>query len=109
MHVKRREKLLARAKGYRWQRKSSIKLARVAVIHAGLHAYRDRRLEKRDMRALWQIQINAGARQHGLSYSRFMHGLKLAKVQLNRKMLADLAEREPKVFEAIVNLAKKTS
>jgi large subunit ribosomal protein L20 len=101
-HLKRRKNLLAKTKGYRWRRKSSIRLARQASIRAGQHAYRHRRLKKRDYRGLWQIRIGAAAREHGMSYSQFMHKLKLANIGLDRKILAELAAEQPKVFEAIV-------
>jgi large subunit ribosomal protein L20 len=103
-HIKRRKNLLARTKGFRWKRKSSIRLGRQAAIRAGRHAYQDRRLRKRDFRALWQIRINAGVRPHDLSYSQFMHKLKMAKVELDRKVLSDLAANQPDVFAAIVKL-----
>ncbi|MBI3115259.1 MAG: 50S ribosomal protein L20 [Candidatus Kerfeldbacteria bacterium] len=105
-HRRRRAALRKATKGYLWRRKSTIRLGRVAVLKAGVNAYRDRRRKKREFRALWQIRINAAARQHGLSYSRFMAGVKKAKIGLDRKSLADLAMNEPKVFEAIVKLAK---
>lgn len=105
-HVKRRKNLLKQTKGFRWGRKSKIKLARVASLKAGVHAYRARKAKKRDFRSLWNIKINAAARQHGLSYSKFMHGLKLAKIDLDRKSLAYLAEFEPKIFEEIVKKVK---
>ena len=105
-HVKRRKNLLKATKGFRWGRKNKIKLARVAALKAGVHAYRDRKKKKRNFRRLWNIKINAAARMHGLSYSKFMHGLKKAKLDLNRKMLAELAEHNPKAFEEIVKSVK---
>lgn len=107
LHVKRRRTLRAKTKGYRWARKSSIRLGRVAAIRAGVNAYRHRRERKQDFRRLWQVRVNAGARTHELSYSKLIHGLKLAKVELNRKMLSELAAEEPETFAAIVALAKK--
>ena len=101
-HLKRRKNLLSKTKGFRWRRKSSIRLARQAATRAGQHAYKGRKLKKRDYRALWQVRINAAVRPHGLSYSRFMHKLKLAKIELDRKVLAQLAVEEPATFEAIV-------
>ena len=106
-HLKRRKNLLARTKGYRWRRKSSIRLARVAALKAGVHAYIDRRKKKGDFRSLWTMKINAAARLHGLSYSQLMALLHRAKVGLNRKMLAHLAEHEPKVFDEIIKLVKR--
>lgn len=101
-HVKRRKNLLAKTKGYKWGRKKKIKLAKTAAIKAGAHAYRDRRKKKINFRSLWNIKINAGARQHDMTYSKFMRALKDKKIELDRRSLADLAENEPKVFEALV-------
>ena len=106
MHLKRRKNIMAQTKGYMWGRKSKIKLARVAVLKAGQNAYRDRRLKKRDMRALWQTRINAAARTNGLSYSRLIDALNKAGIKLDRKILADLAMRFPQVFTAVVKAAK---
>lgn len=103
---KRREKLLRYTKGFRWSRKSKERAAREALLHAWSHAFADRKRKKRDFRTLWNIKINAGVRQHGLSYSRFVNGLKKKEIVLDRKILADLAEHEPKVFERIVAAAK---
>lgn len=105
-HVKRRKRLLKQTKGFKWGRKNKIKLAKTAVLKAGAHAFRDRRVKKRTARRLWNIKINAGARQHGFSYSRFMNALKKAKIELDRKSLADLAENHPKYFEEIVKSVK---
>lgn len=105
-HVKRRKNLLKKTKGYRWKRKSSIRLGRQAVTRAGQHAYRHRRLKKRDARALWNVRINAAAREHGLTYGQFIHKLKLAKVELDRKVLAQLAIEHPAIFKAIVEKVK---
>ena len=105
-HVKHRKNLLSRAKGYRWKRKSSIKLAKVAVRKAGRYAYIHRRLKKREARSLWQIKINAAARLNSTTYSKLMHSLKQAHVELDRKILAYLAEHEPKAFTKIVEATK---
>lgn len=105
-HVKRRKNLLKLTKGYRWGRKNKIKLARVAALKAGVHAYRDRKAKKRNFRRLWHIKINAGSRQHGLSYSKFMYALKKANLNLNRKMLAELAEHNPDAFAEIIKSVK---
>lgn len=105
-HVKRRKNLLKQAKGYRWGRKSQPKKAKVAVTKALRYAYIHRRTKKRDMRGLWQVRINAGARLNGMTYSKFMHALKLKKVELDRKILADLAANHPEAFAAVVTLAK---
>lgn len=105
-HVKRRERLLKLAKGYRWGRKNKPKLAKVAVKKAGVYAYRDRRTRKREIRRLWQIQINAAARNHGLKYSTLIANLKKNKIELDRKSLADLAINQPKVFAALAKEIK---
>jgi large subunit ribosomal protein L20 len=105
-HVKRRTNLLKQAKGYRWGRKSKIKQARVAVLKAGVHAYRDRRLKKRDFRGLWTIRINAGAHENGFSYSALIAMLKKANIELDRKILADLAMNDPITFAEVVKTAK---
>jgi len=106
-HVKKRNKLLAKTKGYMWGRKSRVKLAKVAATKAGVHAYRDRRLKKRDFRALWQIRISAFAVEHGLSYSRLMGLLKKANITLDRKVLADLAINNKRVLANIIAEANK--
>ena len=103
--VKRRKKILKQAKGYRWNRKSKLRLARQALIKAWTYSYRDRRTRKRDKRALWQTKINAAARQNGTTYSRLTAGLRKEKIGLNRKVLADLAENEPRVFKNVVESA----
>ena len=98
----KRKKILARAKGY-YQAKSKLyRYAREAVDRSLKFAYIGRRLKKRDFRSLWIIRIGAGVRQHGLSYSRFMHGLKLAGIEINRKMLAEMAVRDPDTFGKLV-------
>ncbi len=97
----RHKKVLARAKGYRGRRKNVYRVAKQAVMKAGQYAYRDRRQRKRQFRALWIARINAGARQHGLSYSRFINGLKRASIELDRKVLADLAVFEKEAFGAL--------
>jgi len=103
---KRRKHLLKYAKGFRWGRKSKYKLAKDALYHAWRYAYRDRKAKKREFRALWQIQINAACRQQGLSYSKFIHGLKQKKIELDRKILSDLAQNHPQIFEKIVEKMK---
>ncbi|RMB12649.1 50S ribosomal protein L20 [Eilatimonas milleporae] len=102
----RHKKVIAEAKGYRGRRKNTIKVARQAVEKAGQYAYRDRKARKRNFRALWIQRINAATRLHGLPYGQFMHGLTLAGVELDRKVLSDLAIREPVAFEALVEQAK---
>lgn len=106
IHVKKRRSLLKRVKGYRWGRKNLIKQAKVAAKKAGAYAYRDRRKKKTEFRQLWQIRINAACRQSGTTYSKFIHQLKKANIQLDRKILALLAEKHPEVFEKIVESVK---
>ncbi len=106
-HLKRRKNLLAKTKGYRWGRKSLIKHAKVAATKAGAHAYADRRKKKRVMRGLMHIKINAFVREHGLSYSKFMDVLKKEKIDLNRKVLADLAVNNKEILAKIIESVKK--
>lgn len=103
----RHKKWLKRAKGYRGRRHSVFKLAKEAVLKAGQHAYADRRKKKSRFRQLWHVKINAAARAHGISYSRFMYGLKAQGVELDRKVLAEIAESHSPIFEEIVKVAKK--
>ena len=103
---KRRRHLLKYAKGFRWGRKTKYRLAKVAVMKAWRYAYRDRRAKKREFRALWQTQINAACRQLGLSYSKFVSGLKKNKIELDRKILAKLAQNHSQIFQKIVEKAK---
>jgi len=106
--LKRREKILKYTKGYKWSRKSKERAAKEALIHAWTHAYRDRRVKKRTARALWQIQLNAAVRQYGLNYSKFINGLKKAKIELDRKVLSELARNHQEVFKEIITKAKET-
>ena len=102
----RRKKVLKLAKGYFGRRKNVWTVAKNAVDKAMLYAYRDRRNKKRTFRALWIMRINAAARQHGMSYSQFMGKLKMNNIDLNRKVLADLAMNDPKAFEAVIKNIK---
>ncbi len=102
----RRRKVLKRAKGYRGARSKVYSRAAEAVLHAGQHAYVDRRRRKRDFRRLWIVRIAAAARQHGMTYSRFMDAARKAGIGLDRKMLAHLAATEPESFAAIVEQAR---
>lgn len=102
----RRKKILKAAKGYFGARKNVFSVAKNAVEKAWGYAYRDRKNKKRAFRALWIARINAGVRQYGLTYSRFMHALKTQNIELNRKVLADLAMNEPDVFKSIVEKVK---
>ena len=104
---KKRRATLERAKGYRGEAHSSYKRAKEAVMKADSYAYRDRRNKKRDFRRLWITRINAAARQNGMSYSEFMHGLKLAEVELDRKVLADIAVRDADTFRRFADTARE--
>jgi large subunit ribosomal protein L20 len=103
---RRHKKMLKSAKGYWGARRRVYKLAKDTVLRGLKFAYRDRRVRKRDFRQLWIARINAAARLHGLSYSTFMHGLKLAHIDLDRKTLADLAVQDPDAFAQIAAMAK---
>lgn len=103
---KRRKNLLKHAKGFHWGRKSKYVAAKEAMMHAWEYAYRDRKVKKRDFRRLWQIQINAACRNHGLSYSKFINALKKSNIELDRKVLAELAKKNPEIFEKIVEKVK---
>lgn len=105
----RHKKIIAQAKGYRGARKNIFRVANQAVIKAGQYAYRDRRQKKRQFRALWIARINAAARECGLSYSRLMDGLKKALVELDRKVLADIAVFDKPAFAALAEQAKQAS
>ncbi len=100
------KRLLVQAKGYYGRRKNTIRIARQAVEKAGQYAYRDRKVKKRSFRALWIQRINAAVRMEGLTYGQFMHGLKLAGVELDRKVLADMAMHEAGVFKGIIKQAQ---
>ncbi|WP_010253661.1 50S ribosomal protein L20 [Myroides injenensis] len=103
----RRKRILKQAKGFFGRRKNVWTVAKNAVEKAMVYAYRDRKQKKRNFRSLWIMRINAGARQHGLSYSQFMGNLKANNIELNRKVLADLAMNHSEAFAAIVNKVKK--
>ncbi len=100
------KRILDLAKGYYGRRKNTIRIARQAVEKAGQYAYRDRKVKKRTFRGLWIQRINAGVRAEGITYSQFMHGCKLAGIELDRKVLADIAMHEEAAFKAIVAQAK---
>ena len=100
--LKRRRNILKQTKGFRWQRSHKERAAREALLHAYTHSFHDRRKKKRVMRTLWNIKINAAAREHGLSYSKFMNLLKVANIKIDRKILAHLAEHHPKAFVAVL-------
>lgn len=103
---KRHKKILKQAKGYYGARSRVFRVAKQAVIKAGQYAYRDRRTKRRQFRRLWIARINAGARLNGLTYNRFMHGLKVANIELDRKVLADMAIFDAPAFAALVEKAK---
>lgn len=105
-HLKHRKNILKLAKGYRWGRKKKIKLAKTAILKAGVYAYRDRRNKKRELKKLWQIRVNAAARQLGTTYSRLFDKLHKAGVKLDKKILAELAMNYPIIFDKIVEQAK---
>ena len=106
---KKRRKTLDLAKGYRGEAHSNYKRAKEAVMKADAYAYRDRRNRKRDFRRLWITRINAAARQNGMSYGTFMHGLTLAGVELDRKVLADIAVRDAETFTRFAEVAREAS
>lgn len=103
----RRKRVMKLAKGYTGSKHRLFKTAKDQVMKSGLYAFRDRKANKRNFRELWIARINAGARQNGISYSKLMHGLKLANIDMNRKMLADLAVNDAEAFKAVVDEAKK--
>ncbi|HUS51936.1 MAG TPA: 50S ribosomal protein L20 [Candidatus Bathyarchaeia archaeon] len=103
---KRHKKVLKRTKGFRMTKGRLYKVSKEADLHAGQYAFIGRKLKKRDMRRLWIIRINAGLTLHNLSYSKFINGLKKAKIELDRKILADLALNNPETFKAIVDKTK---
>lgn len=102
----RRKRILERAKGFYGARSKQIRTALDAVDKAGVHAYTGRKLKKRQYRRLWTVRINAACRQLGTNYSRFINGLKKSNIELNRKVLADMAVNDPKAFEVLVGTAK---
>jgi len=102
----RHKKVLLQARGFRAAQHRSYKRAKEALTHAGRHAFRHRRERKGDFRRLWIIRIGAAVRQRGLTYGQFMHGLKEARTEINRKMLADIATQDPSSFDQLVILAK---
>jgi large subunit ribosomal protein L20 len=105
---KKRRAVLKKAKGYYSSRGKHYRAAREQVMHSGVYAYRDRKARKGDFRKLWIMRINAAARENGLSYSRMMSGLRLAEVEVDRKMLAELAVNDPSAFAELANVAKQS-
>ena len=106
---KKRRAVLERAKGFRGEANSSYKRAKEAVMKADAYAYRDRRNRKRDFRRLWITRINAAARREGMTYGQFMHGLRLAEIELDRKILADIAVRDPETFRRFAERAREAA
>ncbi len=106
MAHKRRKKVIKKAKGFLFGRSTKFRAAKEALLKAGTYAYRDRRTKKRVMRRLWQTRLNAAVREYGLSYSRFINALKLAKIEIDRKVLSDIAMNNPEIFAKIVEKVK---
>lgn len=104
----RRKRLLKETKGFRWGRKSKYRLAKEALMKARSYAYRDRRTKKREARRLWQTQIGAACKKLGISYSKFMASLKKNKIELDRKILAQLARKKPEIFDKVIEFCKKS-
>ena len=102
-----KKRLFKRAKGYRGGRSKMLRTVKESIVKAGVYAYRDRRVRKRDFRRLWITRINAAARERGLRYGQLVHGLKLAQIELDRKMLAEMAVNDPQGFDAVVEKAKE--
>jgi large subunit ribosomal protein L20 len=105
---KKRREVLKKAKGYYSARGKHYRAAREQVLHSGVYAYRDRRARKGEFRKLWITRINAAARMNGLSYNRFMNGLRIAEVEVDRRVLAELAVNEPQAFAELAEVAKKS-
>lgn len=105
---KRRKEVLKQTKGYYSSRGRHVRAANEQLLHSGVYAYRDRRAKKGDFRKLWIMRINAAARENGISYSRLIAGLRLAEVEVDRKILAELAVNEPQTFTALADVAKQT-
>ena len=104
---KKRKRILKQTKGFMWGRKSKYRLAKDALFHAWTHAYHDRKKKKRNFRSLWQIQIGTACKKQGVSYSKFINILKKSKIEINRKMLSELAKEQPDIFKKIVEKAKE--
>jgi large subunit ribosomal protein L20 len=102
-----KNRLFRKTKGYRGGRGTLLRTAKEAVVRAGAYAYRDRRVRKREFRKLWIIRINAAVRDRGMRYSQFINGLKIANIELNRKVLSDMAIRDPEAFDKVVEMARE--
>ncbi|OIO45975.1 MAG: 50S ribosomal protein L20 [Parcubacteria group bacterium CG1_02_37_51] len=105
-HAKKRKRLRKEAKGFKWGRKTTIRLAKTAVTKAGAHAFVDRRKKKRVMRRLWQTRLNAAVRQYDLTYSKFIDLLKKNSIELDRKVLSEIAVKQPDIFKKIIDQLK---
>ncbi|MDO8560969.1 MAG: 50S ribosomal protein L20 [bacterium] len=103
---KKRERLLRHTRGFKWGRKSKARAAQEAVLHAWAYQFKSRKLKKRDFRKLWNVQINAASRENGLPYGKFIAALKKKNIELDRKILAEFAEKEPQIFKKIVEAVK---
>ena len=106
---KRRKNTLKEAKGFMWSRSSKFRAAKEALLHARTNMFTGRKLKKRNFRRLWQTQINAASKENGLPYNKFINGLKAANIEVDRKILAELAQTRPEVFSAVVDMAKGES
>ena len=106
IHLKKRRTIRKATKGFKWGRKKTIRLGKTAMLKAGKHAYFGRKRKKSDFRQLWQMRINAAVREEGMSYSKFINALKKKKIDLDRKILADLAVNHPKIFKKIIKEVK---
>ncbi len=106
---KRRKNLLKHTKGFMWTRSTKYRQAKEALLHAWTHQFNDRRKKKGNFRRLWQVQIGAATRMQGVPYNRFINGLKKANIELDRKILADLAQHEPEIFKLILDQSQKTT
>ena len=104
---KRKKKVIKQAKGFKWRRKSNFRAAKEALKHAWTYSYRDRRTKKRDFRRLWQIKINAICRENGITYSKFINGLKKNNIIIDRKILSQLALEHPDIFKKIIKEVKE--
>jgi large subunit ribosomal protein L20 len=105
-HIKKRKNLLKKTKGFMWGRSKKVKQAKEAILHAGYHARHDRRAKKGVQRALWQVRLNAAVREHGLNYSTFINKLKVNKIELDRKVLSEMALKHPTAFAQLVKNLK---
>jgi large subunit ribosomal protein L20 len=106
VRAKKRKAILSQTKGFKWGRKKKIRLAKPAIKKAGVYAYRDRKNKKRTIRRLWQIQLNAAVREHGMTYSRFIEAIKNKKIELDRKILSTIAKEHPETFKKILDEVK---